>query len=71
MKITWLGHSCFILESGGFRALLDPYHEVPGLPDTEAEADAEGCSARPGAPAGHPENFSRSPLDNGRLKVYS
>ena len=25
MKITWLGHSCFILESGGFRALLDPY----------------------------------------------
>ncbi len=44
MKITWLGHSCFILESGGFRALLDPYHEVPGLPDTEAEADAVYCS---------------------------
>ena len=44
MTITWLGHSCFILESGGFRALLDPYHEVPGLPDTEAEADAVYCS---------------------------
>ena len=44
MKTTWLGHSCFILESGGFRALLDPYHEVPGLPDTEAEADAVYCS---------------------------
>ena len=44
MKITWLGHSCCILESGGFRALLDPYHEVPGLPDTEAEADAVYCS---------------------------
>lgn len=44
MTITWLGHSCFILESGGFRALLDPYHEVHGLPDTEAEADAVYCS---------------------------
>lgn len=44
MNITWLGHSCFILESGGFRALLDPYHEVPGLPDTAAEADAVYCS---------------------------
>lgn len=44
MTITWLGHSCFLLESGGFRALLDPYHEVPGLPDVEAEADAVYCS---------------------------
>ena len=44
MTITWLGHSCFILESGGFRALLDPYHEVQGLPDVEAEADAVYCS---------------------------
>lgn len=33
MTITWLGHSCFLLESGGFRALLDPYHQVRGLPD--------------------------------------
>ncbi len=44
MTITWLGHSCFVLESGGFRALLDPYHEVQGLPDIEAEADAVYCS---------------------------
>ena len=44
MNITWLGHSCFILESEGFRALLDPYHEVAGLPDIEAEADAVYCS---------------------------
>lgn len=44
MTITWLGHSCFILESGGFRALLDPYREVPGLPDASAEADAVYCS---------------------------
>ncbi len=44
MTITWLGHSSFLLESGGFRALLDPYHEVQGLPDVEAEADAVYCS---------------------------
>ena len=24
MTITWLGHSCFLLESDGFRVLLDP-----------------------------------------------
>ena len=44
MTITWLGHSCFVLESGGFRALLDPYREVQGLPDVAAEADAVYCS---------------------------
>ena len=44
MKITWLGHSCFMLEADGFRVLLDPYHEVQGLPDVRAEADAVYCS---------------------------
>lgn len=44
MTITWLGHSCFVLESGGFRALLDPYKGVQGLADIEAEADAVYCS---------------------------
>ena len=44
MTITWLGHSCFVLESEGFRVLLDPYHEVQGLPDVAAEADAVYCS---------------------------
>ena len=44
MNITWLGHSCFMLEADGFRALLDPYNEVPGLPAAEAEADAVYCS---------------------------
>lgn len=44
MTITWLGHSCFMLESGGFRALLDPYRGVQGLPDIETEADAVYCS---------------------------
>ena len=44
MTLTWLGHSCFLLESGGFRALLDPYQNVRGLPDISAEADAVYCS---------------------------
>ena len=44
MKITWLGHSCFLLEAEGFRVILDPYREVPGLPDVKAEADAVYCS---------------------------
>ena len=44
MTITWLGHSCFMLESGGFRALLDPYRAVRGLADISAEADGVYCS---------------------------
>ena len=36
MTITWLGHSCFMLECSGFRVLLDPYCNVPGLPDFAA-----------------------------------
>ncbi len=31
MKITWLAHSCFLLESGeGVRLLMDPYNEHTG-----------------------------------------
>ena len=25
MKLTWLGHSCFVLEQDGYRIVLDPY----------------------------------------------
>lgn len=44
MTITWLGHSCFMLESGGYRLLLDPYCKVRGLGDVAAEVDALCCS---------------------------
>lgn len=44
MTITWLGHSCFLLESEGFRVLVDPFQGVPGLPDTAAQANAVYCS---------------------------
>ena len=26
MNITWLGHSCFLIESAGWRIVLDPYY---------------------------------------------
>lgn len=44
MKLTWLGHSCFILESSGYRLILDPFEHVRGLSDTSAAANAVYCS---------------------------
>lgn len=32
MKLTWLGHSCFLVERKGYRILLDPYTDVEGYP---------------------------------------
>ena len=48
MIITWLGHSCFALESGGYRVVIDPYQGVEGLPDTSTEANAVYCSHQHG-----------------------
>ncbi|MBR2132964.1 MAG: MBL fold metallo-hydrolase [Oscillospiraceae bacterium] len=44
MTITWLGHACFVLESGGYRVVLDPFKGVPGCKDIATEADAVYCS---------------------------
>ena len=44
MKLTWLGHACFLLEQDGYRLILDPYAGVPGYPDLRAEAHAVLCS---------------------------
>lgn len=42
MKIQWLGHACFRLESEGGSLVLDPYEDnrVPGVGIMRAEADA-------------------------------
>ncbi len=41
MTITWLGHSCFKVESAGYSVVLDPYGDgsVPGLPPLSEKAD--------------------------------
>ena len=46
MKITWLGHSCFTVESQGYKIVLDPYKDgsVPGLAPVREEADQVLCS---------------------------
>ena len=43
MNITWLGHSCFVVESGGWRIVLDPYY-VETYPALHIEADEALCS---------------------------
>lgn len=32
MKLTWLGHACFLVEQDGYMILLDPYTGVEGYP---------------------------------------
>ena len=45
MRITYYGHSCFTLESQGFRVVVDPYRNyVPGYRALHLEADAVFCS---------------------------
>ena len=43
MEITWLGHACFALESGGCRIVLDPYR-MEDYPSLHTKADAVLCS---------------------------
>ena len=43
MNITWLGHSCFAVESAGWRIVLDPYY-VETYPALHIEADEALCS---------------------------
>ena len=44
MKLTWLGHSCFLLEQDGYRLVTDPYTGVEGYPPLSASAHAVCCS---------------------------
>lgn len=54
MKLTWLGHACFCLESGGYRVLLDPYGRVEGYPEPQAAVHAVYCSH------GHQDHCNRA-----------
>lgn len=56
MKLTWLGHACFLAEQDGYRILLDPYTGVEGYPplaETAAWADAWEQRARWRAKGGY------------------
>ena len=44
MTITWLGHSCFLLEQDGYRIVTDPYTNVAGYPPLQVEAHRACCS---------------------------
>lgn len=44
MKLEWLGHACFALESGGWRIVIDPYRGVPGFGDVHTAAHQVFCS---------------------------
>ena len=43
MKLTLLGHSCFAVESGGYRVVLDPYY-VESYPPLHTSANEVLCS---------------------------
>ena len=44
MKLTWLRHSCFLLEQDGYRLVTDPYTGVEGYPPLSVSAHAVCCS---------------------------
>ena len=44
MKITWFGHSCFCVESEGYRIVLDPYLSVRGYAPLHVSANEVLCS---------------------------
>ena len=41
MKITWIGHSCFKIEEGGYSIIIDPYQDdcIPGLAPVREKAN--------------------------------
>ncbi len=43
MKLTWLGHACFAVESGGYTVVLDPY-TLENYPPLHAGAHRVLCS---------------------------
>ena len=67
MKLTWYGHSCFLLESAEGSAVFDPYSpgSVPGLALPALRADAVICSH------GHSDhNYARGVTLTGRAPAF-
>ena len=50
VTLTHLGHSCFRMQYGDFRFVVDPFADgsVPGIPDIREEAEAVYCSHQHG-----------------------
>ena len=44
MKLTWLGHACFLLEQEGYKIVIDPYTGVEGYPELKVQAHEVLCS---------------------------
>ena len=44
MRISWLGHACFMVEHEDYRVVIDPFCDVPGCRDVKVQADAVLCS---------------------------
>ena len=44
MRISWLGHACFVVEHNDYRVVIDPFCDVPGYRDVKVEADKVLCS---------------------------
>lgn len=44
MRISWLGHACFVVESNGYEIVLDPFKDVPGCKNTAVTVDHVLCS---------------------------
>lgn len=46
IRITWLGHACFVIEADSYRILVDPYAEgsVPGVELAPQEVNEVLCS---------------------------
>ncbi len=57
MNITYVGHSCFLIEDKDYRIVIDPYQSnyVPGLADVALEADEVLCTHGHGDHAGRDE----------------
>lgn len=51
MKLTWLGHACFVIEEAGYRIVADPYLRVEGYPHMHTQAHMYTCSHQ------HPDHF--------------